>query len=168
LSQKEEQYRAEDTGIWGMSVERILYQRVRRRAFLLLCAGIACAIYFEVQKLTEPPVAGVAPTRRTPAAFKIVGIDGWAVKSIKNNHITLVLGEKEIELNASDQDTRQTSSRPPEPRLAGLSAIQPPSAGASDVQYRDPDAPPAGASDPPSAGASDSQYRDPDAPPETP
>ena len=148
---------------------------MRRRAvllFLLLCAGLASVIYFEV------PVAAVAPTRRPPAAptdkrpgnFKIVGIDGWTVKSINNNHITLVLGDKEIELNAPDQDTRPGLSPSPGPPLAGLSPIQPPSAGTSDVQYRDPDAPPAAVSaiDPPSAGTSDVPYRDPDAPPDTP
>jgi hypothetical protein len=162
-------------------LERIFYQRVRRRAvlpFLLLCAGLASVIYFEVQPM-EPPVALVAPTRRPLAAptnerpgnFKIVGINGWTVKSIKNNHITLVLGDKEIELNASDQDTtRQGLSPSPRPPLARLSPIQPPSAGTSDVQYRDPDAPPAAPSavDPPSAETSDVQYRDPDAPPEAP
>jgi hypothetical protein len=187
-------------------LERIFYQRARRRAvllFLLLCAGLASVIYFEVQQLMEPPVATVAPMRRPPAAprdnrpgnFKVVGIDGWTVKSIRNNHITLVLGDKEIELNASEQDTRQHLSPSPGPPLAdlspvqppspetsgmqyrapnappaGLSPIQPPSAGTSGVQYRDPDAPPAALSaiDPPSAGTSAVQYRDPDAPPETP
>jgi hypothetical protein len=161
-------------------LERIFYQRVRRRAvlpFLLLCAGVAAVIHFEVQPL-DPPVAPVAPTRRPLAAptddrpghFKIVGIDGWTVKSIKNNHITLVLGDKEIELDASDQDTtRQGLSPSPGPPLARLSPIQPPSAETSDVRYRDPDAPPAAppAVDPPSAGTADVQYHDPDAP-ETP
>ena len=187
-----------------MSVERIPYQRGRPRTvllFLLLCAGLASVIDFEVRQPMKPPVAAVAPTRRPPAAstddrlgnFKIVGIDGWTVKSIKNNHITLALGENEIELNASDQDTRQGSSPSPGPLLAGpvpppsartsavqyrgadappagLSLIQPPSAGTSGVQYRDPDAPPAALSaiDPPSAGTSGVQYRDPDAPPDTP
>jgi hypothetical protein len=158
-------------------LERIFYQRVRRRAvllFLLLCAGVASAIYFEVQQPMEAPVAAIAPTRRPPAAptdhrpgnFKIVGIDGWTVKSIKNNHIALVLGDREIELNASDQDTRQGLSPSPGPPLAGL-PVQPPSAGTSGVPYRDPDAPPAGLSpiEPPSAGTSAVQYRDPDAPP---
>jgi len=162
-------------------LERIFYQRGRRRAvllFLLLCAGLASVIYFEVQQPMEPPVAAVAPTRRPPAAptdhrpgnFKIVGIDGWTVKSIKKNHITLVVGDKEIELNASDQDTRQGLSPSPGPPLVGLSPVQPPSAGTSGAQYRDPDAPPAALSaiDPPSAGTSAVQYRDPDAPPETP
>jgi hypothetical protein len=161
-------------------MERIFYQRGRRRAvllFLLLCVGLASVIYFEMQ-LPKPPVATVAPTRRPPAAptdhrpgnFKIVGIDGWTVKSINNNHITLVLGDKEIELNAPDQDTRQGLSPSPGPPLARLSPIQPPSAGTSDVQYSDPDAPPAAVSaiDPPSAGTSDVPYRDPDAPPDTP
>jgi hypothetical protein len=162
-------------------LERIFYQRVRRRAvwlFLLLCAGLASVIYFEVQQPMEPPVAAFAPTRRPPAAptdhrpgnFKIVGIDGWTIMSIKNNHITLVLGDKEIELNASDQDTRQGLSPSPRPPLAG-SPVQPPSVGTSGVQYRDPDAPPPAALstiDPPSAGTSAVQYRDPDAPPETP
>jgi hypothetical protein len=159
-------------------LERIFYQGGRRRAvllFLLLGAGLASVIYFEVQQPMEPPVAAVAPTRRPPAAqtnhrlgnFKIVGIDGWTVKSIKNNHITLVVGDKEIELNASDEDTRQGLSPSPGPPLAGLSALQPPSAGTSGVQYRAPDAPPAALSaiDPPSAGPSAVQYRDPDAPP---
>ena len=154
-------------------MERILYQRVRNRAvlvFLLLCAGFACLIHFEVLQPVAPPVAAVAPTRRPPAAFKIVGIDGWTVKSIKNNHFTLVLGDKEIELNASDQDTQQILSPSPGPRLARLSLIQPSSAETSDAPYRDPDAPPAIpiAIDPPSAGTSEVQYRDPDAPPETP
>jgi hypothetical protein len=162
-------------------LERIFYQRVRGRAvllFLLLCAGLASVIYFEVQPM-ELPAAAVAATRRPPAAptnerpgnFKIVGIDGWTVKSIKNNHITLELGDKEIELNASDQDTtRQGISPSPGPPLARLSPIQPPSAGTSDVPYRDPDAPPAALSpvDPPSAGTADVPYRDPDAAPETP
>jgi hypothetical protein len=162
-------------------LERIFYQRGRRSAvslFLLLCAGVASAIYFEVQQPMEPPVAAVAPTRRPPAAptdhragnFKIVGIDGWTVKSIKNNHITLVVGDKEIELNASDQDTRQGLSPSPGPPLAGLSPLQPPAAGTSGVQYRDPDAPPAALSaiDPPSPGTTIAQYRDPDAPPAAP
>jgi hypothetical protein len=189
-----------------VSVERIFYQRGRRRAvmlFLLLCASVASVIYFEVQQRMEPSVTAVAPTRRPPAApmdnrpgnFKIVGIDGWTIKSIKNNHLTLVLGDNKIELNASDQDARQGLSPSPGPPLAGLSPvqprsagifavqssapdappvglspIQPPSAGTSAVQYRDPDAPPAALSaiDPPSAGTSAVQYRDPDAPPDTP
>jgi hypothetical protein len=202
--QKEEENRSGETGIWGMSVERILYQRGRRRTvllFLLLCAGLASVIYFEVRQPMKPSVAAVAPTRRPPASstdnrpgnFKIVGIDGWTVKSIKNNHITLALGEKEVELYSSDEDTRHGLSPSPGPLLdgpvqppsagtsavqyrapdappAGLSPIQPPSAGTSGVQYRDPDAPPAALSavDPPSAGTSGVQYRDPDAPPETP
>ena len=163
-------------------MERIFYLRGARSAvllFLLLCAGLASVIYLKMQQPMEPPVAAVAPTQRSPAAptnhrpgnFKIVGIDGWTVKSIKNDHITLVAGDKEIELNASDQDTRQDLSPSPGPPLAGLSPIQPPSAGTPDVQYRDPDAPPAALSaiDPPSsAGTSDVQYRDPDASPETP
>jgi hypothetical protein len=186
-------------------MERIFYQRGRRRAvllFLLLCVGIASVIYFEMQ-LPKPPVATVAPTRRPPAAptdhrpgnFKIVGIDGWTVKSIKNDHITLVAGDREIELNASDQETRLdlsssaasplaglaslqspsagtsgVQSRAPDTPPAALSATDPPSTGTSAVQYRDPDAPPAASSatDPPSAGTSVAQYRDPDAPPETP
>ena len=162
-------------------LQRISYQLVQRRAVLLallLCAGLASVIYFEVQRPMEPPVAAVARTWRPPAAptdkrpgnFKIVGIDGWTVKSINNNHITLVLGDKEIELNAPDQDTRQGLSPSPGPPLARLSPIQPPSAGTSDVQYSDPDAPPAAVSaiDPPSAGTSDVPYRDPDAPPDAP
>jgi hypothetical protein len=188
-------------------MERIFYPRGARSMvllFLVLCAGLASVIYFEMQQPMEPPVAAVAPTRRSPAAptnhrpgdFKIVGIDGWTVKSIKNDRITLVAGDKEIELNASDQDTRQGLSPSPGP-LAGLSPVQPPSAGTSSTQYRapdalpaalsaidppaagtgtsvaqyrDPDAPPAAPSaiDPPSAGTSVAQYRDPDAPPETP
>jgi hypothetical protein len=170
-SQKEEENRLETPESGECPLERIFYQRVRRRAVLLVCAGLASVIYFEVQQPREPPLAAVAPTRRPPAAFNIVGIDGWTVNSIKNNHITLVLGDKEVELNASDQDTRQDLSPSPGPPLAGLSPIQPPSAGTPDVQYRDPDAPPAALSaiDPPSsAGTSDVQYRDPDASPETP
>jgi hypothetical protein len=158
-------------------LKRIFYQRLRRRAlllFLLPCAGLASVFYFEVRQ----PVAAVALRRQPPAAptdkrpgnFKIVGIDGWTVKSIKNNRITLVLGDEEIEFNASDRDTRQVLSSSPTPALVGLSPIQPLSAGTSDVEYRDPDAPPIAlrAIDPPSAGTSDVQYRDPDAPPETP
>ena len=135
-------------------MERIFYLRGARSAvllFLLLCAGLASVIYLKMQQPMEPPVAAAAPTQRSPAAptnhrpgnFKIVGIDGWTVKSIKNDHITLVAGDKEIELNASDQDTRQGLSPSPGP-LAGLSPVQPPSAGTgtSVVQYRDPDAPP--------------------------
>ena len=162
-------------------MERIFYLRGARSLvllFLLLCAGLASVIYFEVQQPMESPVAAVAPTRRSPAAptnqrqgnFKIVGIDGWTVKSIKNHHITLVAGDKEIELNASDQDTRQGLSPSPEPPLAALSPVQPPAVGTSGVQYRAPDSPPAALSafDPPSAGTSAVQYRDPDAPPATP
>jgi hypothetical protein len=163
-------------------MERIFYLRGARSAvllFLLLCAGLASVIYLKMQQPMEPPVAAVAPTQRSPAAptnhrpgnFKIVGIDGWTVKSIKNDHITLVAGDKEIELNASDEDTRQGLSPSPGP-LAGLSPVQPPSAGTSSVQYRAPDAlPPAlSAIDPPSAGTGTSvaQYRDPDAPPAAP
>jgi hypothetical protein len=162
-------------------MERIFYQRGRHRAvllFLLLCAGLASVIHFEVQQPMEPPAA-VAPTRRPPVAptdhrpgnFKIVGIDGWTVKWIKNNHITLVAGDKEIELNASDQDTRQgLSPSPGPPPLVGLSPVQPPLAGTSGVQYHAPDAPPAAFSaiDPPSAGTAGVQYRDPDAPPPAP
>src|ERR1700677_3656604 len=156
--------------------------------FLLLCASVASVIYFEVQQQMEPSVTAVAPTRRPPAApmdnrpgnFKIVGIDGWTIKSIKNNHLTLVLGDNKIELNASDQDARQGLSPSPGPPLAGLSPVQPRSAGIFAVQSSAPDAPPAGPSriqppsappaglspiQPPSAGTSAGQFRDPDSPP---
>jgi hypothetical protein len=153
----------------------------RRRAILLillLCVGFAFVIYLEAQQAMERAVAAAAPGRRPPAAptdkrpgnFKLVGIDGWTVKSIENNHITLVLGDKEIELTSSDQDTRKGLSPSPGPPLAGLNPIQPPTVGTSDVPYRDPDAPPDSLSaiEPPSAGTPGVQYRDPDAPPETP
>ena len=49
-------------------LQRISYQLVQRRAVLLallLCAGLASVIYFEVQRPMEPPVAAVAPMRRS-------------------------------------------------------------------------------------------------------
>ena len=158
-------------------LERIFYQRVRRPAvllFLLPCAALASLIYFEVQR----SAATVLPTQRAsdaatdnrPGNFKIIGIDGWTVKSIKDKRITLALGNKEVELNASDQNTLQSSSPLPKPRQAALVTIQPPSAETSDVPYRDPDAPApvVSTTDPNPPAALDAPYRDPDAPAESP
>jgi hypothetical protein len=162
--------------------------------FLLLCAGLAGAIYLEAQQAMEaapaadaqeaappserarqkdptfamPPLNSFAevvarplfsPTRRPPAAstgarpanFTLVGIvispqerhallahglpskvdrvtegqslDGWTVKSIGDNGITLVQGENEIELKPSDK--AGPGQGPPQPYAAPPAATSP-------------------------------------------